>query len=331
MLRQPRILWLSAVWLTIALLTTRGLPTNAKAADPPPVSGKVYTTSWFGGELCVVDTETWTEIKRIPVGVHDHNVFLSPDKKSAWVTNNNAGTVTVIDTAKDEVVETVQVGKGPRHTYFSPDGSEAYVTNEFDATVSVVDPKTFREVATLTVGKMPHFPIVVQDKLFVTNFGNGHTCVFSRSQREKLMCLIVGDGPLGAGATKDGKRVLVACHLANHVAVIDVEKLRVVAQVATDPGPVQVTVTPDQKFAYVTNDGAGTVQKIDLLTCTVVRTIPIAKDAGTHGISFAADGKMLLITNTGVSTLTVIDTDSDTIRGSIKVATSPEGIAFVKR
>lgn len=58
--------------------------------------------------------------------------------------------------------------------------------------------------------------------MFVTNFGNGHTCVFSRKDRKKVMCLIVGDGPLGESATKDGKFVLVACHLANYVAVFDV-------------------------------------------------------------------------------------------------------------
>jgi len=84
-------------------------------------------------------------------------------------------------------VQTVKVGKGPRHTSFSPDSTEAYVTNEFDGSVSVIDPKTYKEVAVLSVGEMPHFPMVVKDKLFVTNFGNGHTCVFSLPKREKLM------------------------------------------------------------------------------------------------------------------------------------------------
>jgi YVTN family beta-propeller protein len=317
--------------ITAAVALLAASSPQLSTADEPSIPGKVYTTSWYGGEICVTDTATWTEIKRIPVGVHDRNVFLSPDRKFAWITNNNSGTVTVIDTAKDEIAQTVKVGKGPRHTYFSPDGAEAYVTNEFDATVSVIDPKTYKEVAVLTVGKMPHFPIVVKDKLFVTNFGNGHTCVFNRAQREKSMCLIVGDGPLGAGATKDGKTVVVACHLSNHVAVIDAENLKIIAQVATDPGPVQVTVTPNQRFAYVTNDGVGTVQKIDLATNTVARTIPISKDAGTHGITFAADGKYLLITNTGVSTLSVIDTESDTVVKTVSIATSPEGIAFLKK
>ena len=320
--------WTLAVFSVVLL---GGINPARTEDEPLKVPGKIYTTSWYGGVISVVDTETWTETKRIPVGVHDHNVYLSPDQRFAWVTNNNSGTVSVIDTATDKVVQTVKVGKGPRHTSFRPDSTEAYVTNEFDGSVSVIDPKTYKEVAVLSVGKMPHFPMVVKDKLFVTNFGNGHTCVFSLPKREKLMCLIVGDGPLGAGATKDGKRVVVACHLANHVAVIDAEKLEVVAKVATDPGPVQVTVTPDQRFAYVANDGAGSVQKIDLATNKVVRTIPISKDAGTHGISFAADGKLLLVTNTGVSTLSVIDTESDKVVKTIKVATSPEGIAFIKK
>ena len=41
----------------------------------------------------------------------------------------------------------------------------------------------------------------------------------------------------------------------------------------SDPGPVQVTVTPDQKFAYVANDGRGSVQKIDLVSNHIVKTI----------------------------------------------------------
>jgi integrase len=34
--------------------------------------------------------------RAIPAGVQNHNVFLAPDKRTAWVTNNNDGTVTVI-------------------------------------------------------------------------------------------------------------------------------------------------------------------------------------------------------------------------------------------
>ena len=108
--------------------------------------------------------------------------------------------------------------------------------------------------------------------------------------------------PLGAGAIRDGARVYVACHNSNTVAVIDTKEMKVIAEIPTEPGPVQVSVAPDQKFAYVASDGRGTVQKIELATNKVVKTIRIAPDAGSHGVAFGVDGKLLFITNTGAST-----------------------------
>jgi YVTN family beta-propeller protein len=114
------------------------------------------------------------------------------------------------------------------------------------------------------------------------------------------------------------------------VAVIDTASLAVVARISTEPGPVQVTVTPDQAFAWVAGDGKGTVQKISLATNTIVKTIRIAPDAGSHGISYGAGGKLLFVTNTGNSTVTVIDTTRDEIMKTVPVARAPEGIAFLK-
>lgn len=93
---------------------------------------------------------------------------------------------------------------------------------------------------------------------------------------------------------------------------------------------MQVTVTPNQSFAYVANDGAGTVQKIDLATNQIVKTISIAPDAGSHGVGFAGEGRWLLITNTGANTLSIIDTATDEVAKTITVPKAPEGVA-VKR
>jgi YVTN family beta-propeller protein len=133
------------------------------------------------------------------------------------------------------------------------------------------------------------------------------------------------------GATKDGKRIYIACHNANHVAVIDGDTHKVLARIPTDAGPVQVTVTPSQAFAYVANDGAGTVQKIDLATNEIAKTITIAPDAGSHGVGFASGGRWLLITNTGAGTISIIDTEKDEVVKTIPVARAPEGIAVIHK
>ena len=70
------------------------------------------------------------------------------------------------------------------------------------------------------------------------------------------------------------------------------------------------------------------MQKIELATNKIVKTIRIAPDAGSHGVSFGPEGKLLFITNTGASTISVIDTATDEVIDAIKVATAPEGIAF---
>ncbi len=301
---------------------------SGAAGQQAPIQGKLYVTSWFGGVVSVIDLSKRAVTEEIRVGVQNHNVVLAPSQSHAWVTNNNAGTVSVIDTATDKVAREIRVGHGPRHTYFSPDGKEAYVTNEFDDTVSVVNVATYEAASTIRVGMMPHFALVVGDRLFITNFGSGDVSVARRRERDVIKTVAVGFGPLGAGATRDGKRVYVACHNANHVAVIDTDSLEVVARIPTDAGPVQVTVAPNQRFAYVANDGQGSVQKIDLTTDKIVKTIAIAHDAGSHGIGFADDGKVLLVTNTGTSTVSIIDTQNDVILSTVKVAAGPEGLAF---
>ncbi|WP_434011226.1 YncE family protein [Methyloceanibacter sp.] len=135
------------------------LPLRGTAmAQPMPVgAGRLYVTSWFGAAISVVDLARGEAVKTIPVGVHDHNVFLSPDRSAAWVANNNDGTVTIIDTASDEVRAVLPLGAGPRHTFYSPDGANAYVTLEFEDAVAEVDAVSHTARRRLAVGHMPHF------------------------------------------------------------------------------------------------------------------------------------------------------------------------------
>ena len=104
---------------------------------------------------------------------------------------------------------------------------------------------------------------------------------------------------------RDGKHVCVACHGANKVAVIDAGTRRHCAH--------QHGFRP-----------RATVQKIDLATNPIVKTIQIRPGAGTHEITFAASGKLMLVTQTGTSTVPLIDTEHDEVLGEIKVGTAPE-------
>src|SRR5262245_26761876 len=212
--------------LLLATAAVLAITSASHATDTSAFQGKLYATAWFGGAVSVVDVAARKMTVNVPVGVQNHNIILNPDQTRAWVTNNNEGTVSVIDTATDKVIKTIAVGVGPRHTFFSPDGLQAYVTNEFDDTLSLIDTRSMTAAATVRVGMMPPFRWVVGDRISVTDFGGRGVTVVTRTTHQVESTIGVGAGRLGAGATRDGTRVYVACHNANNVAVIDAKELR---------------------------------------------------------------------------------------------------------
>ncbi len=304
------------------------VPQKGETAAEENLSGKIYVTSWFGNVVSIIDARNLHVSAVANVGVHDSTIRLTPDQKFAWVANNGSSTISVIDTTSDKAINVFYPGgNGPNDIYFSADGKEAYVTCEFDDTLSVIDPTTFTTIATLDTGNMPSFITGIADKLFVSNFGDGTVSVLNKATRQSIATITVGLGPLGLSATKDGKWLFVACHSANQIAIIDVDNLQVTARIPTQPGPSQVLVHPGQEYAIVTTDGIGSVQKLDLKTNQIVKTIPLAQDAGTQGAAFTNKG-LLLVTNTGSSTITIVDSDSGVVVCSVAVPFAPKGIAY---
>jgi YVTN family beta-propeller protein len=152
-MKHPRLFAIAAFAIAAGLLLDARLcPSRAQRKASEKIGGKLYVTSWFGDWITVVDLDSGKATAEIKVGAKNHNVFLSPDQKQAWVTNYNEGTVAVIDTQTDKVIKTFPTGKGPRHTFMTSDGKHAYVTNELDDNVAVIDTKEFRVLTRVGVG-----------------------------------------------------------------------------------------------------------------------------------------------------------------------------------
>jgi YVTN family beta-propeller protein len=62
----------------------------------------------------VIDLESLTEVRRIPVGEYPEGIALHPDGRRVYVANWFDGTVSVIDAQRLEVIETLPGGDGSR-------------------------------------------------------------------------------------------------------------------------------------------------------------------------------------------------------------------------
>lgn len=172
---------------------------------------------------------------------------------------------------------------------------KVFVADEGAATVSVLDAASFKKIAAVPVGREPHNVQISPDgKLaWVTNNG------------EQAM----------PGMSKGGHAAMSS---GGEVWAIDTASHAVVARIAVGKHPAHVVLTPDGRFAYVTNGGENTVSVVDTEARRVAATIPVG--AYPHGIRISPDGREAYVANLKGGTVSVID-----VREGKEVAQIPVG------
>ena len=106
-------------------------------------------------EVLVVDTDTWTEVGRIPVAGQPVFVMARPDGRQVWVNfalpHND--TVQVIDTESHAVLRTLEPGKAVLHLEFTPRGEAVWISARDDDRVVVYDTASFAQLAQVPADK----------------------------------------------------------------------------------------------------------------------------------------------------------------------------------
>jgi DNA-binding beta-propeller fold protein YncE len=134
--------------------------------------------------------------------------------------------------------------------------------------------------------------------------------------------------------------LVVANQQGASATVLDAATLKPIVTLPVGVGPHEVAVSPDGRWAVVTNYGnrdvqGNTLSVIDLAaaTPTVVRTIDLGEYHRPHGAAFVASGTKLLVTSETSERLVVVDFASGRVdtalatngRGSHMVTTQRDG------
>ena len=131
--------------------------------------------------------------------------------------------------------------------------------------------------------------------------------------------------------TSDDGLVVVTNPLNGSVTVLNVkgDKNEKAAEIKVGIEPQMVAISPDDKFAYVTNQGSNSMSVIDLTTLKEVEQIKVGTEP--YGVVFSPDGRNAYIVNGGSRTMTILDI----VEGKAKVSGTtnlpviePRGIAI---
>jgi DNA-binding beta-propeller fold protein YncE len=170
----------------------------------PSRPGRGLTLHWWSAnrtsQLALVDPETEKVLVKLPTGGGPHEVAVSPDGRTAYVsdfgrfsvyppgdaTHNQAGhTITVVDVVSRKVKATFDLGTytGPHGLAISHHGKYVWVTSETPQSVLLLDSHTGKiPHAWKTNQQRSHMVVVMpnETKLYVANTVSGSVSVIDR-------------------------------------------------------------------------------------------------------------------------------------------------------
>jgi len=208
----------------------------AKTADHK----RVFVTIPRGGEVAVVDAESFNVSARVAVGGLPMRIVLQADGRYLWVGDDSTEAarsgVVVIDAATLGVAGRLATGRGHHEIALSPDDRWAFVTNRDEGTVSVIDIQRLAKVKDVRTGPQP----------------------ISLAYSRLSQALYVADGKSG------------------EIAVIDGQRREVVARIAAKPGLGPMRFTEDGRWGFVVNSQESAVHIVNIANNRLAHTVRVA-------------------------------------------------------
>ncbi len=161
------------------------------------------------------------------------NITSTPNGKVGFAAYGEGDIMAVIDMDSRQVIKNVELGDLPWRAFTSPSGAYMIVPNNGDQTVSIFSAKTFEEIARLPGGEdMTGVNIGWFDSLaYVISRGEDKVIVIDLTKMEKVGELLLAGSPETGVVTPDGLKLYIALSGSNEVAVIDVEKMKIIKRI----------------------------------------------------------------------------------------------------
>jgi YVTN family beta-propeller protein len=322
---------------------------TAHAQSPAP--GALVILSKSDRTLSIVDPATLKVLGSVPSGPDPHEVAVSTDGRTAYISNynGNSSTITVIDLAARKPLAPIDLGplRAPHGLAFA--GGKLWFTAEVSKAIGSYDPAAGKVDWVLGTGQnRTHMIHVAPDlKWMLTSNVSSATMSFIEKTQGggqgggragapagrggqgdwEAVVIPVGRGAEGFDVSPDGREIWAANAQDGTISIIDVATKRVTATLpANVTGANRLKFTPDGKLAFVSTLGGPDLTIIDAASHKEVKRLPIGR--GAAGIQMQPDGSRAYVACTPDDYVTVIDLKTLTVSGRIDAGRQPDGMAW---
>jgi YVTN family beta-propeller protein len=280
-----------------------------------PDGSRIYISEEADKTLTVIDGKTLKATKRIPLSGNPNLIDLTPDGRFIYVAialtwddvsefpqvqASASGGVDIIDTVSLENIKTIPLKGGIHDLNVTPDGKYVLAGANRGAkppanAMFVIDTRTNEVAWTLSISPSPSPMAVTKkpdgttDKIYAQLGGfNGFAVIdFATHVKTNQIKLpeVAPDkqnpfgppaGSHGIAVTSDQKTLLVNSRLNNALYAYALPDLTLLGGVTlSGKGAGWLTITPDDKTAYVANEHTNDVSVIDIASLKEIALIPV--------------------------------------------------------
>lgn len=238
--------------MTSKVIRLKGAPDH-KAGDI--VAGRygdnVFVTLPSEDQVASVNTQTHEVVNYINVERSPGRMFIQPESRYLWVSNDNSSSMSIINTDNNTLTKTIRTGRGYHQIAFSP--QKAYVTNSENGTVSVIRLDDLEKEKDIDVGKAPYgiASSKVRSEIFVSDILQGTVSVIDTGTDK-----ITGNIPLTRGIeavsfSPDGTVGIVLNPHSGIAYVIDAVNRKIIRSVRTGEAPSDIVFM--EEYAMIRN------------------------------------------------------------------------------
>src|SRR5262249_4124158 len=210
--------------------------------------------------------------------------------------------------------------------YFTAEGSKAIA--RYDPAANKIDWQFETGQATT------HMVMVTKDlkTIFTSNIGSDNVSKIQQGSdgRWTQTLIPVGKGPEGIDISPNGREVWSAHSRDGGVSIIDVAAGRVLQAIAVGTKRSnRIKLTPDGKFALISDVDAGDTVVVDAPARKEIRRIAVGRQP--EGVLIQPDGARAFVAVNGDNQVAVIDLRTWQVTKRFSPGTGPDGMAWVGR
>lgn len=271
---------------------------SIKVGDNPhgrilsPDRRTLYVSVEGTDELVSVDVATNLVKARVKVGRAPNEVSITRDGRNVFVPARNDATVDIVDTTSMKVVARLKTPAMPHNTYVSADGQHLYVGSMSGSRITIFDTTRRKQVGEIAPGNWVR-PIALrrdESLAYVALSALHGFAVIDLKQgkvirRVELPALPPGtETPPyetlthGLALTPDERELYVTSMAGKAVYVFSVPDLKQLGKIDVGRYPNWISISPDGRLVWVSNQLDDSVSVIDTRTKKVVATIPVGHE-----------------------------------------------------